>query len=170
LGQSFEISIGPPKIEIHQGYDDHAAVNALCGIMAGIAVVYLIAYGLIPTYSPPSNDKDTKAVEQNKEQSGDRLRTITSLAYQLVADALLVAIMAVESALDNIEWLADDKMKQLFKVDNSVLELYKAPSIENPKGVTPGWWQNWGALCFGSLGVLAAVEAEILVPAVTDAG
>jgi hypothetical protein len=58
----------------------------------------------------------------------------------------------------------------LFKVDNSVLELYKAPSIENPKGVTPGWWQNWGALCFGSLGVLAAVEAEILVPAVTDAG
>lgn len=170
LGQSFEISIGPPKIEIHQGYKDHAPVNILCGIMAGIAVVYLIAYGLIPTYSPPIDDTATKAVEQDKEQSGDRLRTITSIAYQLVVDVMLVAIMAVESALDNIEWLGDDTMKGLFKVDSCCLQIYKAPSIETPKGVTPGWWENWGALTFGCLGVLAAVEAEMLVPDVTDAG
>jgi type VI secretion system secreted protein VgrG len=162
LGQSFEISIGPPKIEIHQGYDAHAPVNALCGILAGIAVLYVVGYALIPTYS--SNPSADKAVNQHNEQAGDRDRTVTSLAYQLVVDALLTAILTAECALDHVDWLGDDMLKRLFKADVSIYQLYAAPSVKAPVGVTPGWWQNWGALSFGSLGVLAAAEAEILIP------
>jgi type VI secretion system secreted protein VgrG len=169
LGQSFEISIGPPKIEIHQGYFDHQAVNAMCGILAGIAIVYVIAYAVIPTYSPDPNAKT--AVNQDKEQAGDRGRTITTLIYQGVVDLLLTAIMAVESALDNIEWKADDFMKQLFDVDRSVLQLHEGPTVpDGPDWVPPQWWKNWGATSFGCLGVLAAVEAEVLVPDIADAG
>jgi type VI secretion system secreted protein VgrG len=160
LGQSFEISIGPPKIEIHQGYDDHAPVNALCGILAGVAAIYVVAYALIPRYSADSNAE--------KEQAGDRGRAVTSLAYQLVVDVLLAALLAVECTLDHLDWLGDDTLKTLFKADRSTLQLYAAPNIEPTKGVTPGWWQNWGALSFGSLGVLLAAEAEILIPNIAD--
>jgi type VI secretion system secreted protein VgrG len=143
LGQSFEISIGPPKIEIHQGYHDHVPVNALCGSLAGIAGLFVVAYGSI---------KD------------DRGRAVTALAYQVVVDALLVAILAVESTLDRTDWLADDTLKTLFEVERSTLKLYAATDVQPPEEVKPGWWENWGALSFGCLGLLAAVEAEILVP------
>jgi uncharacterized Zn-binding protein involved in type VI secretion len=33
LGQSFEISVGPPKIEMHVGYDQHLTVGILCPIL-----------------------------------------------------------------------------------------------------------------------------------------
>jgi hypothetical protein len=89
---------------------------------------------------------------------------VTSLAYQLVVDALLTAILTAECALDHVDWLGDDMLKRLFKADVSIYQLYAAPSVKAPVGVTPGWWQNWGALSFGSLGVLAAAEAEILIP------
>jgi type VI secretion system secreted protein VgrG len=171
LGQSFEISIGPPKIEIHQGYDDHLPVNALCGVLAGIAVLFLIGYGVIPTYTPDDkcpDDCTQKAVDQQKEQTGDRGRAVTALAYQLVADALLTAILAVESTIDNIDWLGDDTLKKMYEVDRSCLRLYAAPDVKPPKGVTPGWWENWGANSFGCLGLLLAVQAEVLVPEIAD--
>ena len=167
LGQSFEISIGPPKIEIHQGYYEHKPVNALCGIMAGIAIVYVLAYALVPTYSPDPSASD--ATNQDKEQSGDRYRTITSIAYQLIVDAMMTAILAAESALDNAEWFADDTMNKLFDTDKNVLGLYKGPNVPDAAGwVPPGWWKEWGSTAFGCVGVLAAVEAELLVPDVTD--
>jgi type VI secretion system secreted protein VgrG len=165
LGQSFEISIGPPKIEIHKDYTEHTAVNVLCGILAGIVLVYLIAYGLIPTYTPDDNAK--KAVNQQKEQRGDQLRSVTTLAYQVVAEALLIAILTAESMLDHADWLADDTMKQLYQVDQSTWELYMGKGVPDTPA-KPGWWENWGDLSFGSLGLLAVVEAEILVPDVTD--
>ena len=167
LGQSLDISIGPPKIAIQHGYNDHPAVNILCGMLAGFAVAYVLAYGLIPTYTPDPNA--TQAVNQDKEQSGDRARALATLAYQLAADALLTAILVVESTLEKAEWFADDTMKELFKVDSSVLKLYDAPNIP-VTNVKPNWWSNWGALTFGSLGVLAAVGAEISAAEIADAG
>jgi type VI secretion system secreted protein VgrG len=167
LGQSFEISIGPPKIEIHQSYFDHVPVNVLCGILTGVAIVYLLAYGLIPTYSP--DDSAAKAVNQDKEQSGDVGRAVTTLIYQAVVDILMTAILAVESGIDRLEWLADDTMKQLFDVDRSVLQLHKGPNVpDSPDWVPPEWWSNWGATTFGCAGVLAALTAEVVIPAVAD--
>jgi type VI secretion system secreted protein VgrG len=160
LGQSFEISVGPPKIEIHQDYDGHLPVSILCGVLSGIAIVFVLAYDLIPTYS--ANQSDPKAVNQHNEQAGDKDRATLALAYQLVVDALLVAILAVESAIDNIEWLADDTLKKLYKIESSCLMLWKAPDVKPQKDITPNWWNQWGAVSFGCLGAVAAIEAEII--------
>jgi hypothetical protein len=165
LGQSLEISIGPPKIEIHQGYDDHAPVNALCGILSGVAVIFLVAYALIPTYSADQNAD--KAVNQHKEQAGDRGRAVTSLAYQLVVEVLLGAVLTMECTVDHLDWLADDMLKAMCKVDSSILQLYSAPNIQG-KSETPDWWANWGAQSFGCLGLLVAAEAELLIPDIAD--
>ena len=86
-----------------------------------------------------------------------------SLAYQVVADALLVAILAMESVFDKTDWLADDVMKKLNSTDASCLKLWQAPNIEDKEDVAPAWWNDWGALSFGCLGALLAVEAEILL-------
>jgi type VI secretion system secreted protein VgrG len=160
LGQTFEISVGPPKIEIHQGYNDHLPVSILCGVLSGIAIVFVVAYDLIPTYS--ANDSDPKAVNQHNEQAGDQDRATLALAYQLVTDAMLVAILAVESAIDNIEWLADDTLKTLYRTDNSCLNLWKAPDVKPDPLVKPNWWNQWGAVSFGCIGAVAAIEAEII--------
>ena len=168
LGQTYEISIGPPKIEIHQGYDQHYAVNTLCAILAGLAVVYVIGYGLIPTYT--GSDTEAKATKQHNEQSGDRTRGIVTLAYQLVADLGLSVILGVECGIDHVDWIADDLMKTLYKVDSTVLALYSAPDANAAaaKAGTPGWWANWGSQTFGCIGALAVGAAELLIPAVED--
>ena len=83
--------IGPPKIEIHQGYDAHAPVNALCGILAGIAVLYVVGYALIPTYSSnPSADKAVidgaimlaRTVVRLAESPGERGRVLEARAQR----------------------------------------------------------------------------------------
>jgi hypothetical protein len=171
MGQSFEISIGPPKIEIHQKYNGHAPVNALCIVLGAAAIAFVIGYGLIPTYTPDDKCPENctqKAVDLQKEQAGDRGRAVTALAYQLVVDALLTAILAVESALDHADWLEDDAVKEMFQTNNKILQLYAAPDVKVKENVTPDWWQDWGALSLGCIGVLAAVEAEVLVPDIAD--
>ena len=86
-----------------------------------VAAIFLVGYALIPTYSADSNAE--KAVNRHKEQAGDRGRAVTSLAYQLVVEVLLGAILTVECTLDHLDWLGDDTLKTLFKVDRSILQL-----------------------------------------------
>jgi type VI secretion system secreted protein VgrG len=166
LGQSFEISIGPPKIEIHQGYKDHILVSILCGVAGAATLIFLILYGasLPHQYNGPDPTKpDQAAADKAAEQPGDLERAHTVLIYQLAMDAILLAILTAECIFDRIDWLGDDTLKTLYGVDSCCLQLWKAPNITPDESVKPAWWNDWGAVSFGALGVVAAIEAEILL-------
>jgi hypothetical protein len=146
----------------------------LCGALSAVAIAFVIGYDVLVQHAkhkytapqdddnPPSADTASQKAAEAAEQSGDKERATLVLTYQLVVDALLVAVLAVESALDNLDWLGDDTLKKMYKVDHSSLQLYVAPNVEPPAGVKPNWWNDWGSVSFGCLGAVAAIEAEIL--------
>lgn len=178
LGQSFEISVGPPKIEIHQGYDHHPGVNILCTIAGAIAAAFAIAYDVmshsakttydsthekndVSTTGADSVEQAEKTAEQGAEQRGDKERALGVVAYQLLMDAALIAILALENAEDQLEWTWDDVTKDLFKADVSIMKAWKAPCIDiddDPKG---SWWTRWGTLSFGCPLAVAEIAADI---------
>ncbi len=163
LGQTFEISIGPPKIEIHQSYDKHLPVAIICGILGAAAIAYMIVYGvsLPKQYTPPSGDTEP-AADRASEQTGDKERADTTLVYQLLADVLLTTILAVECFIDHADWFGDDTLKGLFAVEAKTLGVWQGGS-EPPADAAKPWWYQWGALSFGCADALAAIAAEILL-------
>ncbi len=166
LGQSFEISVGPPKIEIHAGYKGHLPVSILCGVLGVAAIVFVIAYDLIKQqYNPPSPDESDPqlAADQANEQSGDKDRATLILVFQLLVDVLLVAIMGVECLIDKASWFADDAMKELFVAEDKTLQLWSATRVSPEAEEGGNWWTSWGDLAFGAVGAVAAVAAEIAV-------
>jgi len=34
--------------------------------------------------------------------------------------------------------------------------------VKPQKDISPNWWNQWGAVSFGCLGAVAAIEAEII--------
>ncbi len=170
LGQVFDISVGPPKIEIHTGYKGHFPVTLLCGILGGAAIVFALTYDLIKQqYNPPSaNENDPQlAADQANEQQGDKDRATLILVFQLLVDALLIAILGAESLVDKASWFADDAMKEMFASEDKLLQLWGATQVpaDAPDG-GGSWWTNWGDLTFGAIGAVGAVAAEIAVDSV----
>jgi hypothetical protein len=90
-----------------------------------------------------------------------------ALAYQLVVDVLLVTILTLESMLEHFDWLGDDAAKEVFKVGKDCLLVYDPSMSQEPPSKPSGWW-DWTLLSFGCLGLLAAVEAEFLIPDIAD--
>jgi hypothetical protein len=167
LGQVFDISVGPPKIEIHTGYKGHLPVSILCGVLGVAAVVFVLAYDLIKQqYNPPAPDETDPqlAADQATEQTGDKDRATLILVFQLLVDALLIAILQVESLIDKASWFADDAMKKLFVSEDKLLQLWAATRVK-PEAEEGGgsWWTSWGDLAFGAIGAVGAVAAEIAV-------
>lgn len=163
LGQSFEISVGPPKIEIHAGYGGHAAVKWLCAALSAAAIAFVIAYDVsanVETYNKPSQSwsDDQMTAEQSAEQPGDKARAGLVLAFQLVVDTLLIAIMGAESIIDKLDWFSHDTLKQLFATSAKF-------GIWQPPADTP-IATDWPALVFGCVGAVAAVAAEVAVDSV----
>jgi type VI secretion system secreted protein VgrG len=172
LGQVFDISVGPPKIEIHTGYKGHLPVSVLCGILGAAAVAFALSYDLIKQqYNPPApNETDPQlAADQANEQTGDRDRATLILVFQLLVDALLVGILGAECLIDKASWFADDAMKELFVSEDKILQLWAATQVptEAPAG-GGSWWTSWGDLTFGAIGAVAAVAAEITVDAINQ--
>lgn len=167
LGQSFEISVGPPKIEIHKGYTDHKWVNILCGVLGAAATLFLLAYDLIHTYAPSENPSDQQ-FNKGREQSGDRDRAILVTVYQLLVDMLLTVIMKAEAFADHDDWVTDDAQKKLFKAHNDIAEKWKAPKLAAEDPTKSSWWTEWGALDFVGIPGVLAVAAEMTLTAVAD--
>jgi hypothetical protein len=92
LGQSFDINLGPPKIEIKGGpgdgnnYGAHIPTDILCGIMGALVLVWVIVYG--------TNTDDNMAT--------DLTRANSVIFFQFAIEALLTAIMLIEVQLDKL--------------------------------------------------------------------
>jgi type VI secretion system VgrG family protein len=98
MGQSFDINLGPPKIEIKGKYKDHIASSVLVGVLGASAIVWVIAYGCMKSY---------------------RHRADLTIAFQLLIDVLLIAIMEIEMAFKAGDCLVDQELKDLFRVGKS---------------------------------------------------
>jgi type VI secretion system secreted protein VgrG len=173
LGQTFEISLGPPKIEIHTVYNDmgdlaHKMVVVLCGVLSAFSIVFTILYDLmkdtnaVEDYKNATNDQQ-KAAALASERSGEKERAALILIYQLVCDAMLVAILAVEAVADADDWNADNTMKELYRIDEETLNVWHAPTVATDPKDSIGEWSETGVVVAGMAGVVAAIEAEILL-------
>ena len=104
LGQSFDINLGPPKIEIKGGpggdgdpagnYGLHVVTDILCGVLGAIVLLWVILYGT------NTNDKD---------------RASYAVIFQMIIDCLLAAIMLVEVQLDHVSKETREVTKELFR-------------------------------------------------------
>jgi hypothetical protein len=168
LGQSFEISVGPPKVEIHKGYKDHLWVNILCGVLGAAAVILLIGYDLIHTYTP-SEDPREKEFNKDREQAGDRDRATLVLVYQLLVDVLLAALLRAEAFADHDDWIVDDAQKKLFEAHNEIAGKWEAPKLVAEQPDQKSWWTEWGALDFVCKPAVVAIGAEMILTAMADA-
>jgi len=168
LGQSFEISVGPPKIEIHSGYKGHLAVNILCGILSAAVLAFFIAYDVLaqnePTTTSPPPDPNApiteaqQAADATVQNPGDRGRALLFLAYQILVSGLLMGIMGAESIYDDKDWFSGDEVKKLFETMNEVSSgVWKQPTT-TPPGISP----NLSGLVWGgAVGALGIIGAEI---------
>lgn len=120
LGQSFELSVGPPKIESHAHYKEHVPTIVLCGILSAVQLAFVLAYGLmanaeqqnLESHYPNANLSDP--MYAGSEQSGDSGRAKLSLAYQIVTDVMLAALITCECFLWKPEKDAKDDYKEIF--------------------------------------------------------
>jgi type VI secretion system secreted protein VgrG len=105
LGQSFELSVGPPKIESHAHYKEHVPTIILCGVLSLGQLAFVLAYGLMANSEEQSlkstfpNEDYSDATYAGSEQSGDRDRAGLSVAYQLLSDTVLSALITCECFL-----------------------------------------------------------------------
>jgi len=108
LGQSFDINLGPPKIEIqagpgaHGNYGAHIPTDILCGVMGVLVLVWVIVYG--------------SATDQNS--STDLTRAQSAMFFQFLIDAVLTSIMLIEVQLKNLSEESQKACQALFQAED----------------------------------------------------
>jgi hypothetical protein len=156
LGQSFEISVGPPKIEIHKAHcTKFDLTRGLCILMGILAEVFSIVYDTLKGANN-ANNNDSGAAATPDEQSGDEERAKFILGYQALTDVGLVAIMLAEYLADAVDWIACDKAREAYVADHP-LGLWKG----SPKLGFSDSWSGAGLLAVGLVGVVIMVLAEL---------
>jgi hypothetical protein len=165
LGQSFEISVGPPKVELHKAHcTKFDVVRLLCILLGVLSEVFSITYDLLKGANNVTSSDQYGAPATPDEQSGDQERAIFILAYQALTDVMLVAIMLAEYLTDTVDWIACDKAREAYVADHP-LGLWKG----SPKLGFSDTWSGLGQLGIGLLGVTALVLAELTdIPGLGD--
>jgi type VI secretion system secreted protein VgrG len=156
LGQTFEISVGPPKIELHKAHcKKFDLTRGLCILMGILAEVFSIVYDLLKGANN-SNSSDSGAAATPDEQSGDEERAKWILGFQALTDVGLAAIMLAEYLSDTVDWIAADSARKAYEADHP-LGLWKATS---KLGFSESW-SGAGLLAVGLAGVVIMVLAEL---------
>jgi phage baseplate assembly protein gpV len=132
VGQAFEINVGKKKITIEGGYEDHKITSTACKVLTAAAILYAIGYGL--------QSHNNKYLECG----------YFTVAYQLVVDAALILIMAVENKTEETEEMEVWARNKIFGVQ------------PNPKPGVSAPATGWLAGC----GVGALMAAAIIAPLV----
>jgi type VI secretion system secreted protein VgrG len=122
LGQEFDINIGPPKITVTAGPGNdgdwglHVATEILCGVLGATTMIWALLYGT-----------DTNNFHRANE----------SFIFQLIVDALLVAVMEVEL----------DIKKGNRGTDKSLDDLYRSSADFKDYDKTHDALSSFGVLC-----------------------
>jgi hypothetical protein len=175
LGQSFEISVGPPKVEIHKSHSKKwDPVRILCVLLGVLAEAFTLVYDVLKgANNSDSNDLQNAAATPD-EQSGDQERAIFILGYQAVTDAMLIAILMAEYLTDTVDWIGSDLAKQMYFRAPGAFGLWKGTKVtagkpittpvgdfDGPPTATNPVWSGAGKIAFGIGGIALAVLGEI---------
>jgi type VI secretion system secreted protein VgrG len=176
LGQSFEISVGPPKIEIHKSHSKKwDPVRILCVLLGTFTEVFSFTYDLLKGSNEVkkytnARTKAEKAAALASEESGDRERADLVLAFQALTDVMLVATLLAEYLTDTPDWYGSDIAKQAYEKSPGSFGLWKATTIADGPVTKPGDdgsivtgsnWSGAGQIALGVAGVVLMVLAEL---------
>ena len=175
LGQTFEISVGPPKIEIHKAHcKKFDLTRGLCILMGALAELFSIVYDHLKGAKDKDNSTSGMAAMPDEEE-GDVERAKWILGFQALTDIGLVGIMLAEYYANLADWIAADSAREAY-VSAHPLGLWKA----TPKKI-PGWipfvggtslnpsWSGGEQLALGLAGVAIMVLAELTdLPVIGD--
>jgi len=101
-GQSFDINVGPKKIELKGGSNREDAISyALCGGLGAVALIWVLAYG---------GTKD------------DIHRADLAIAFQVLIDAILAALLAWEMNKEGAGNLEADALKEFYQKAKTALD------------------------------------------------
>jgi type VI secretion system VgrG family protein len=162
LGQSFEISVGAPKIEIHKAHcKKFDLVRGLCILLGALAEVFSFAYDHLKGANNVSSSDKYGAPATQDEQSGDEERAIFILSYQALTDVMLVGIMLAEYLTDMADWTGCDLARQTYEIAHP-LGMWKGSAKKIPLlGTLNPTWSGAGQIALGLLGVTAMVLTEL---------
>ncbi len=170
LGQSFEISIGPPKIEIHKSHSvKWDVVRLLCVVQGVLAEVFSFGYDLLKGSNEvqkyTSSLGAARAAALASEESGDRERADFVLAFQALTDVMLVAILLAERIIEEPDWYGTDIAKDAYGADPGKFGLWKATDIVQRAGgamaITSSNWSGAAEIALGLVGVTLMVLTEL---------
>lgn len=142
LGQCYEISIGPPKIELHKPHSSFDSVRILSLALGLVCEIFWYAYDAI-------------------KESGDQERAIFVLSYQAVTEAMLIAILLAEYLTDTVAWIACDAAKVAYEAHHGSLGLWKATPKKIGSHTIDSAWSGGGQIGLGLLGIGATVITEL---------
>jgi len=184
LGQSFEISIGPPKVEIHKQHSKkYDLVRTLCVLLGALSEVFSFMYDHLKGSNEVSKytnaTGNAQAAALANEESGDQERAHFILAYQLLTDAMLVAILLAEYITDKVDWYGADVAKKAYAKAPGSFGLWEATSWtpvpdptkpdDPPDATDIHSWSGKGQIKLGLLGVAAMLLAELTaMPVIGD--
>ncbi len=133
LGQSFEISIGPPKVEIHKSHSEKwDLTRILCVLQGALTEAFSLVYDHLKGENNANSSDAYGAPATSDEESGDEERAKWILVYQGLTDVMLVAILAAERNCDIVDWYSSDAAKNAYSLFPGAFSLWESTEI------TPG--------------------------------
>jgi type VI secretion system secreted protein VgrG len=169
LGQSFEISVGPPKIEIHQQHNEKFdVVRLLCVLQGALAEVFSFVYDLLKGANNANSSDAAGAPATPDEQSGDEERAYFILTFQIVTDAMLVAIMLAEYITDTADWYSQDIVKGTYGLAPGAFGLWKTSDLTPVPGETFAGISSPSSACWSGAGKIALGLGGVAVMIITE--
>ena len=147
LGRSFDINLGPPKIEVKGGdlQSSHLATYILCGILGALAIVWILFYA---------------GLDEDNERASE------ALSFQMIFDLLLMCIMLNETSVKAADMNADIAHSRVFNDDDYLQVETSQERYEKMFG--GGEHKSLPDYC-QTLGILAALFAAFPLPLVAIA-
>ncbi len=168
LGQSFEISVGPPKVEIHKSHNTKGDLTRLLCIVQGILTeAFSLVYDSLKGANN-ANSSDSGAPATQDEQSGDEERAKWILAYQGLTDVMMVAILAAERNCDIVDWYSCDAAKKTYTLFPGAFSLWGSTEVtpgakdgDDPIDATLDTYTGGMEVFFGIVGIIVMLATEL---------
>jgi type VI secretion system secreted protein VgrG len=172
LGQSFEISVGPPKVEIHKSHNVTVDLTRLlCILQGGLTWAFSLAYDHLKGANNAHQSEDSSAPATGDEESGDEERAKWILIYQGVTDVMMVAILAAERNCDTLEWYSCDAAKKTYKLFPGAFSLWGSTEVTtavdkegepaDPTDASLDTYTGGAPVFFGIVGIIVMLALEL---------
>ncbi len=169
LGQSFEISVGPPKVEIHKSHSTKGDFTRILCILQGVLTeTFSLVYDHLKGANNARTHEDNSDPATGDEASGDQERAKWILAYQGLTDVMMVAILAAERNCDTVDWYSCDAAKKTYELFPGSFSLWQSTEVTPgvgddapPTGASLDTYTGGAQVFFGIVGIIIMLALEL---------